>query len=183
MKKLIFAGFIFFINLSAFSQNTELKVLNKRVIKALKINKSELNLFYFLEPSCPISQKYQSIIQKLNLTFDSLGIKSTFIYPNSFSKNDEINQFSKEIDFKAAVLLDFNKYFTRKIGAKITPEVFLINKKGQIKYKGAIDDWYYQLGKNRKQITNHYLINAVNNYFANSEINPKITEAIGCDIE
>jgi thiol-disulfide isomerase/thioredoxin len=184
MKTRMKTKFIGIILLLVFHSNCfSQKIESKKVINVLKISKNRLNLVYFLEPSCPVSQKYQSVIASIGKEFQTAAISTTFIFPASFSSQKEIVQFATEIDAKVAVVFDFKKKITSKIGAKITPEVFLINDLGEIEYHGAIDDWYYQLGKSRNEPTQHYLRNAINNYLLKTPIMPKFTQAIGCDIE
>ncbi|MES2798272.1 MAG: hypothetical protein V4683_20050 [Bacteroidota bacterium] len=176
-----FIVFFLFIQFKAISQIEKLN--SKRILKKLEINQHNLNLFYFLEPTCPISQKYQSVISAINKEFTINDVNSTFIFPNKFSSPNSNIQFANEIDPKSSVILDQKKSITNQLGAKTTPEVFLINSKGEIEYKGAIDDWFYQLGKKRNEPTQHYLKNAIKNYLLKYPIIPKFTEAIGCDIE
>lgn len=181
--KFLYISLFFVFKFAGFSQTGNLKIDSKKVIKLLKISKHDLNLIYFLEPSCPVSQKYQSIIASIGKEFQTKDINTTFIYPGTFSSEKEIVQFSNEINPGIKIIFDSKKTFTSEIGAKITPEVFLINYKGEIEYHGAIDDWYYQLGRSRNEPTQHYLRNAINNYLLKHPIIPKFTEAIGCDIE
>ena len=180
--KLLFIVFFLIIQFKAFSQIKREIINSKNIIKKLEIHKHNLNLIYFLEPSCPISQNYKSIISAINKEFKISDINSTFIFPNKFSSH-LASQFANEIDPKSVVILDSKKNITTQFGAKITPEVFLVNSKGEIEYKGAIDDWYYQLGKKRNEPTQFYLKNAIKNYLLKYPIIPKFTEAIGCDIE
>ena len=43
------------------------------------------------------------------------------------------------------------------MGIKVTPEV-LVTHDNQIQYQGAIDDWFIDWGKNKKQPEQFYLI-------------------------
>lgn len=182
LKILIFLLFSIFLKNSCFSNSND-SLISKRIVKKLKINSNILSVIYFLEPSCPISQKYQSIIGTLIKEYNNSEINSIFIFPNNFSTKSLINKFADEIDLKSKIIFDKKKYYTTKIGGTVTPEVFLVAKTGQIIYHGAIDDWFYALGKNRNFASNLYLKNAINNYLNKQPIIPKKTEAIGCVIE
>jgi thioredoxin-related protein len=168
---------------TSFGQKTKINGISQKVMRKLKIEAQSLNLIYFLEPSCPICQKYETIINSIQNEYLSQKIRTTFIFPNKFSSKKEIVKFVNEIDKKANIILDNKKYFTSQLGATITPEVLLLNNKGEIIYQGAIDDWYFALGKNRKTANEFYLKNAINNYLTNKIISPQKTLAIGCDIE
>ena len=183
MKKFLFFFLIFLSTQIEIFSKTDSTLAYKKVIHKLKIEKHKLNILYFLEPTCPISQKYQAIISDLNKEFAIEEIQSIFIFPNTFSTKAETLQFANEIDKKSVKIFDSQKKITKIIGATITPEVFLINKYGKIIYQGAIDDWFYALGKKRVQASTYFLKNAINNYKKGVEINPTKTEAFGCDIE
>ncbi len=183
LKKFFFPFFILFLTNISFSNTADSIITSKRVIKKLKINKHKLTIIYFLEPSCPISQKYQTIIKSINKENNNSEVNSIFIFPNNFSSKNETEKFALEIDSNSRIIFDNKKYYTSQIGGSITPEVFLITNLGEIIYNGAIDDWYYALGKNRNLTSNFYLKNAIYNYLNKLPIIPKKTEAIGCVIE
>ncbi len=52
--------------------------------------------------------------------------------------------------------------------------------KGEVLYRGAIDNWYHALGKNRPAPTEHYLKNALDAVLNNTPILTQRTEAVGC---
>jgi hypothetical protein len=80
-------------------------------------------------------------------------------------------------------LIDSNKKIANQLKASITPEVFILDINGSLLYSGRIDDWAYSLGKKRKNITDHNLLNALEDILNSRTIkNPKTT-AIGCYIE
>ena len=82
--------------------------------------------------------------------------------------------------FKFPNLLDKQGELTGILGATITPEVFLIDKKGFLIYQGKIDNWFYELGRYRQVITQHYLEDAIIAYNQGNEVEVQKTEAIGC---
>jgi len=55
-----------------------------------------------------------------------------------------------------------------------------LNKKGEVVYKGAIDDWVQDLGKQKLTVSKHYLQDAINASLNNKEVTVKRTKAIGC---
>ena len=55
------------------------------------------------------------------------------------------------------VILDSDLGISQRVGAKITPEVFILDRLGNVYYHGAIDDWYYALGRRRTAPTVNYV--------------------------
>ena len=99
------------------------------------------------------------------------------------------NSDTKKIEFIENYALDFDLYIDHKnkkakhLGAKVTPEVFLLDQEYTIHYNGAIDNWFYSLGKNRNLITSHYLEDAMNSLLNGTKIQIPYVQAIGCYIE
>lgn len=79
--------------------------------------------------------------------------------------------------------MDRNFALTKQLNAKITPEVFVVNENRTILYHGAINNWYYALGKNRMHITEHYLEDAIKAILHKEKILKDYVAAIGCFIK
>ncbi len=91
--------------------------------------------------------------------------------------------FEKEYRLGIPVFLDENNRLIRKLGVKVTPEAVFADPNGKIWYQGAIDNWYFGLGKHRPAATENFLIDAIESRSRGEA--PKIsrTTAIGCVIE
>lgn len=171
------------MQLKCWPQQAVNKTISNKVLRKIKAKKNKLTAVYFLEPSCPISQKYQNKIKEIDSLYQHADLKSVFIYPNSFSKKQECIKFGNDVNKYSRNIFDRKKDFSKHFEARITPEVFLVNIKGEIIYQGAIDNWFYALGRARKETDEFYLINAIKNSLSLKTISPNKTEAIGCDIE
>ena len=53
----------------------------------------------------------------------------------------------------------------------------------EVIYRGAIDNWFYELGRYRLEITDHYLIDAINASLDGKKPALTKTEALGCFIQ
>jgi hypothetical protein len=69
------------------------------------------------------------------------------------------------------------------VEAKWTPEAFLIDPNGQVRYRGRVNDLYYALGKHRAKPKRQDLALAVEQAMDGQAVDPKRTDAIGCPIE
>jgi hypothetical protein len=107
-----------------------------------------------------------------------IGVVSGKNYPE-----DDINQYMQKHQLKFKMLLDPDFSLKEGLNASVTPEAFLLDKNGKILYRGMIDNWGYEIGKVRAQVTEHYLTDAMDNYLQNKTIAPDSTKAIGCYIE
>jgi hypothetical protein len=66
--------------------------------------------------------------------------------------------------------------------ASITPQAFVIDRSGEIRYRGRIDNLYAALGKTRQQVTSHDLRDALDAVLVGGKVPHPETEALGCFI-
>jgi hypothetical protein len=135
----------------------------------------------FLAPDCPISQKYMKKLNDLKLQYED---KVTFLaaIPAPASKN-EIKDFWSEYGSTLKYDHDKDLKLVKALTAKVTPEIFLFDSTRSLVYRGAIDNWFYELGKNRREITGHYFKDAVTASFNGAKPTLPSTEAVGCMIQ
>lgn len=173
--------------------------LKKKMLKTLTNQKIELNqivenkpfVLVFYGTDCPICQKYVPILRGITDSFpevkfvlvftkwDSLGATTDFARSITWDRRTlgtrETNNFEYIWDYKNKLI--------KNIKALTTPEAFLFNAKGQLQYRGAIDNWFYALGKYRPEATEHYLKNALTQFQKNEKITVSNTTPVGCYIE
>ena len=170
-----------------FSPSIDLEVINSMGLTTYQneevwISDSEVHflLFIFIDPNCPISQKY---IPRINSLADEYDLLVYGVQPNPGIDNAEIIKFKEDYEFRFPIINDTTQKLTYYLNASVTPEVFLLDNSGIIIYSGAIDNWFFDLGRYRKSATNHYLRNALDsNYGTLFSVNNK-TKAIGCLIQ
>jgi len=144
---------------------------------------SKIKIYYFLATSCPISQKYTQEINRLNKVYASKDMEMLLVFPTVKSNKKEVEAFCATYQITMPYLIDRNFTLTKQLNAKITPEVFVVSENGAILYHGAINNWYYALGKNRMHITEHYLEDAIKAILKKEQIVKQYVAAIGCFIK
>ena len=68
------------------------------------------------------------------------------------------------------------------VKATVTPEIIMVDNKGDLIYRGMIDNWFYALGKYRRVTTEFYLQDAIEAHFNNQQVAVQKTDPIGCFI-
>ena len=87
-------------------------------------------------------------------------------------------------DPRIEVKIDKKNKLSKLIGASVTPEAFLICRdSGKILFHGAIDNWFYSLGKKRSVITANYFEDALKQLLNNEKIRVPFAQPVGCYIE
>ena len=145
---------------------------------------------------CPISQKYVPILRGIS---DSLsGIKFIMVFSkwetleaiNAFAVDfnivDDVNikhPVNNKLANNITLLQDTQNTLIKTLKATTTPEAFFYDENQQLLYQGAIDNWFFALGRYRPQATEYYLKNAITQYLKNEKITVSKTNPIGCLIE
>ncbi|MFN8355731.1 MAG: redoxin domain-containing protein [Spirosomataceae bacterium] len=161
----------------------KLRELDGRHFSFRKLSRYRGSVIVFLEPDCPISQKYTLNLRQLRQRLDSLHIRLIAVYPMPYIKPAKVKAFAETYQLSLTHLIDARQKLTKLLQATTTPQVFLLNQKLQVIYTGLIDNWFYALGKSRGVITAHYLDDAIAAYLQHKPITIPKTEPVGCDIE
>jgi thiol-disulfide isomerase/thioredoxin len=141
----------------------------------------KLLVVVFINPECPITQKYT---RTLNALSDSLSDNTFFVgvIPGKLFDDQKISDFKKAFAFKIPIIKDEQYTITRTLNANVYPEVVLLNQQSDKLYQGKIDNWYENVGVYRAVPSEFYLKDAINGYLQNGTIKISHTTAIGCFI-
>ena len=80
------------------------------------------------------------------------------------------------------MLLDAEQKVAKKFGAKITPEVVVVGKEGNVLYQGRINDLYLSPTKRQREVTKTDLRDALAAIREGKPVDVARTEAMGCKI-
>ncbi|WP_083421940.1 thioredoxin-like domain-containing protein [Arsenicibacter rosenii] len=149
----------------------------------LNFSSPKITVYVFLNTECPISQQYTKRLAELHRLYSPEGISFLAVYPLATDTAEIIATFQQTYKLPFQGRSDPEKKTAHRLNAQITPEVVVVNEKGQIYYQGAIDNWYYTLGRHRPQPTQHYLRDALDAALAGRPVLTPKTEAIGCLID
>ncbi|MCF0072298.1 hypothetical protein LZD49_17590 [Dyadobacter sp. CY261] len=139
-----------------------------------------LKIIFFLDPECPVSNAYMREIKSIHADYAKRGIAFEAVFPVPTVNRDEIRQFLLKYQTAMPGYQDPGLQKVKRYQATVMPEAVLVNSNGEILYRGAIDNWYYALGKNRARATELYLRNAIEAAINGEVIVKSKTDAIGC---
>ena len=139
---------------------------------------------FFMHTTCPISQKYTLTINGIAKKFQNQPVQFELVFLDiqKASQLRKVKDFMQEYQIQVPYKTFKNTEYAQQMGIKVTPEVLVIYN-NQIQYQGAIDDWFIDWGKSKKQPEQFYLINAINSLLSSQNVWIKKTNAIGCLIE
>lgn len=156
------------------------QTMEKQSLDLDSLRKNTATVFLFLSPECPIAQKYTSRVDSLNQQYKKEGIAFYGVFPGILALKEKSKEFSSTYNLSFDIIDDREMNLLQLFSARISPEVFVIDSSGRLKYKGQIDNWFFALGKKRQVITQNYLVDALNAIVNGKPILQKETKAIGC---
>lgn len=136
--------------------------------------------YIFLGTDCPISQDYIGVLNDMAQEYEG-RVSFVGIVPQPHSVR-EVDAFRREYEVNFGLQADAKMAMVNKYQAQTTPEAVLLDGDGIIQYRGAIDNWYYALGKHRAAATEYYLRDAIEALLMGRPIKMNSTEAVGCPI-
>lgn len=181
-----FVLFICFISCSPENETffeLQLPTADNKTVNLSETKNNRASVFVFLNPDCPLSQKYSLSIKNIFAEYSDKKIAVYLVFPGRLYSNSEIQKFLFDYNLQMVAIEDADKKLTAGLGAEITPEAFLIDAKGKILYKGAIDNWFVDVNEKREVITEHYLARAIEAFLCGKPIKVSQTKAVGCIIE
>lgn len=152
------------------------------MVSSVRANSDSLIVYVFLLEKCQICSASVPEIKRLHQQFQDQGVVFKGIFPNAAISNEEsMDSFALVHELPFSVQLDVHQELTREMEATVTPEVILMNK-GEILYRGKIDNMYERVGKRRQVVTQFYLEEALHSALNKEHIAIQFTEPVGCFI-
>ncbi len=139
-------------------------------------------VFVFITVDCPIANSYCPAMNQLSEEYSRKGFSFFLVHPDPDITVAVAKKHAKDFKLKPPVVRDSTQILVRCLKAKMTPEAFVVDRKGKILYRGRIDNLYEDYGKKRQKATEHDLKVALDAIVAGRAVPRPRTKAIGCDI-
>lgn len=141
-------------------------------------------VFIFITTDCPICNASAPEIQRIAAEYGHRGVAFWFVHTDPDLAREAAIAHTREYGYDNAqgvVLLDPEHKLVTKLGAKVTPEAFVVTKAGTV-YRGRIDDLFPERGKKREAATTRELRDAIDDVLARRAVRVPESKAIGCYI-
>lgn len=145
---------------------------------------AQYEVYLFLHDECLISQFYTLTLDSIHSEFAGDDIKFIGVFPNEISSEEDITSFKEKYSLDFEMIKDEGQVITKRLGATLTPEVFVIDLEAdKVIYQGRIDDAYFRVGKRRTVKTSSELYDVLYALKNNKEVTTKNQPSIGCFIQ
>ena len=136
----------------------------------------------FVQTDCPISNRYAPTLSKLRDRFEPQGAVFWHVYPDRGESPETIRAHRRDYDLKGHVVRDVHHILVERTSVGVTPEAVVFGRRGNIVYKGRIDNRYMDFDQIRPAVTRHDLSDAIEALLADRIPPNSDTRAIGCFI-
>jgi hypothetical protein len=147
---------------------------------SLAASNTRAHVLVFTTTDCPISNRYAPEIARLAAAYAARGVRFWVVYPVPGDTPDKIQTHVTQFGLNLPIARDTLAALVRQTGVSVTPEVAVIDRQGQVAYRGRVDDRYVDFGVDRPAPTTRDLDQALSNLLAGKPIAPKTTRAVGC---
>lgn len=155
--------------------------INGKVGRLSDYGDSGLLVIAFTGTSCPLNLKYAPTLSEIEKEFLPRGVRFLFVNPTVSDSEESIREAIAHHQFLGRYVADRNRDLATALGGDTTTEVFVLDQKRTLLYRGAIDD-QYGLGYARNTPTTNYLRSALESILNHDRPRIEATWAPGCDL-
>jgi peroxiredoxin len=132
----------------------------------------------FMATRCPVSNGYNTRMEKLAEDYAARGVNIVGINANSTEPAGEVKQHAAEKGLTFTILKDEGSRIADRFDAQVTPETYLLDASGKLVYHGRIDN-----SRAGDAITSNDLRDAIEAVLAGKPVQKSEAKAFGCSIK
>jgi len=163
----------------------KLKNVDGKMISAEELSKGkQATVIIFSCNHCPYVQAWEDRIVQLGKTYEPRGVAFALINANDPTKHPEDSypemiKRAKSKGYPFPYLHDEDQSVAKAYGATRTPEVFLFNAQGKLRYHGRVDDNY----EDPKKVRSQDLKDALEAVLGGQAPTVSETPVVGCSVK
>ncbi|MGH9400324.1 MAG: redoxin domain-containing protein, partial [Thermoanaerobaculia bacterium] len=133
----------------------------------------------FIATKCPYSNAYNDRMRDMATAYEKQSVLFVGINSNKSEPAEEVAAHAKQHGLAFLLMKDPGNKVADLYDAKHTPEVFVVDRAGKLRYHGRIDENY----ENPSRVTSPDLKNALDALISSKPIARAETKAFGCSIK
>ena len=131
---------------------------------------------------CPISRKFAPTLARLEKTYREKNVLFVYVNPSASVSADDVKESIQKHGFAGPYIHDRDGTLAHTLGATHTTDVFVLDARRTVVYRGAVDDQYghgYALDAPRRR----FLVDAIDATLRGDRPDTAATLAPGCPLE
>ena len=141
-------------------------------------------VLFFVATDCPISNTYAPTMASVCRDYAATGVSCTLVYEDLRSDATAVRKHAAEYRLRGIpATLDTSRALADRARVEITPTAVVTDARGNVRYRGRIDNLYINIGRTRQVVTRHDLTEALDAVLAGKAVPQPHTEALGCYVE
>lgn len=140
--------------------------------------KGPITVVTFIATECPVSNSYNQRMSDLYKDYSPKNVKFIFVNANRSEPASEVRAHAKRVGFPFPVYKDPDNVVADRFDAQVTPESYVMDSAGILRYHGSIDD-----NMNQSRVHTQRLRAALDALLAGKPVHATETKAFGCTIK
>jgi peroxiredoxin len=140
--------------------------------------KGPITVVTFIATECPVSNSYNQRMSDLYRDYSSKNVKFIFVNANRSEPASEVRDHAKRVGFPFPVYKDPDNLVADRFDAQVTPESYMMDSAGILRYHGSIDD-----NMNESRVHTQRLRAALDALLGGKPVPASETKAFGCTIK
>jgi peroxiredoxin len=150
---------------------------------ALDVASAPATVVVFTTNHCPYARAWHQRINDVARDYTGRGVRFLQVNPNDAVRypSDSLEEMRKRVDageFASPYLYDESQDVARAWGAQTTPDVFVMDSSGRLRYRGAPDADYSD-----ESMRANWLREALDDVLTGKELARPETRPVGCSIK
>jgi peroxiredoxin len=133
----------------------------------------------FIATKCPYSNAYNERMKEMASAYEKKGVLFVGINSNKTEPAEEVTAHAKQHGHTFPIMKDPGNKVADLYDARHTPEVYVVDSEGKLRYHGRIDENYEDASK----VASPDLKNALEELLSGKAIAKAETKAFGCSIK
>jgi peroxiredoxin len=127
----------------------------------------------FLSTVCPYANYFSSHLKRLSEDYGPKGVLFVGLYSNGWESRQEVARHAREHGFVFPAIRDEHHVIADRLGATRTPEAFVLDSAGRLRYRGRV------MSKQESP----ELRRAIEAVLVGRPVRTPVTKAFGCAID
>lgn len=147
-------------------------------ISLSQFKSSKAVVLIFVSTKCPVSNAYNERMVALAAAYQPQNVQFLGINANKAETLEEMATHARDHQWNFPVLKDAGNKVADLLSASVTPEVFVVDPSGKLRYHGRIDD-----SQDAAAVKSNDLREALDALLAGKELARTEAKAFGCSIK